>query len=675
MQVVVKKSVLEQMLNQLVEERSFHSRRYDQIAGDDKPVLPDAQVASQLSASTVPLGDPDFLPVNKQQLSSAASQMAQQVSPDKIQKFYSGLKKLIRKTGEKKQYKGMSDTDLMEEVRRAVKSILAESEDEEEDPFSGDANREISNLTGYKEKSPGVKRNVGRTSVGPKGDDFNPQSRDAVKDLLRTAGEGGETAVSAANTRQLMGIRAGQGYAFEKTPPESDDSPATSVFDVNRRPRRRPITIEDHLIGVVNNVLDSIKKKSLEKDASAPVVYPRNVAAGAIEIDIKEGEYKKERRLDKERADKLTDITITISSKKPDLMKPAVISIVGDKEAGTPFATSTGAPYTWDQYKKAFSKLYAEQAFIRNNYPSSKKDDQKFDDMPDDADNDIGTESDGNARPSLDTLDNKDRNLGGDFAAMLGSRTGKGSPGDVLDPRKVVMNNSINQLMYSTFIYSPVRTAARGKGIFKGINELFPESFSEFCKKNPDAIEAVNDLFDSFIKLYLKSSNFENDFFEFKELRDTSPNEFQHVKSITATEHRLGIRDTNSVFRFVLGFNLVSEEVRGRCIDYVKKLIEGDTPDDEYLSSKLEKQLSSELTTKGRNKNTLKSGTGSVEEGIEYLTGIDGYLQRYFQPGTENDSPNSVLYMSLAGFFDDIKSNPAVTKKITKFITTLSSLK
>jgi hypothetical protein len=120
MKVVVKKSALDQIVKQLAEERGYHSRRIDQIAGDDHPVLPDAQMATQLSTQRVPVEDPDFLPVNKLQLSKAASEIAREVSPGKIQGFYAGLKKLLRKSSEPKQYKGMSETDLMEALRPII---------------------------------------------------------------------------------------------------------------------------------------------------------------------------------------------------------------------------------------------------------------------------------------------------------------------------------------------------------------------------------------------------------------------------------------------------------------------------------------------------------------------------------------------------------------------------
>lgn len=99
MNVIVKKKALQQIIDRLAEERSFHSRRYDQLASDEKPVLPDAQVAAQSVRERIPVEDPDFLPVNTDQLKRAASQMAGEVPPEKIQRYYSGLKKILRRAG------------------------------------------------------------------------------------------------------------------------------------------------------------------------------------------------------------------------------------------------------------------------------------------------------------------------------------------------------------------------------------------------------------------------------------------------------------------------------------------------------------------------------------------------------------------------------------------------
>ena len=119
MNVVIKKSVLESFLKNLVEDRGGHSVRIDQIAGDDKPVIPDAQMAIQLSQDKVPVENPDFLPVNQKQLKNAVSQMATQVSPQKIQQFYGMMKKLVRK------YTDRQDTKVRElELMEALSSFI-----------------------------------------------------------------------------------------------------------------------------------------------------------------------------------------------------------------------------------------------------------------------------------------------------------------------------------------------------------------------------------------------------------------------------------------------------------------------------------------------------------------------------------------------------------------------
>jgi hypothetical protein len=125
MNVVVKKSALQQLINRLAEERGYHSRRLDQIAGDDKPVMPDAQIPMQLSVERLPVENPDFLPVNKRQLNQVSSQIADAVPPDKVQNFYSGLKKLLRKTAE-------NDTPVVTEAQliKMLRTSLREARGE-----------------------------------------------------------------------------------------------------------------------------------------------------------------------------------------------------------------------------------------------------------------------------------------------------------------------------------------------------------------------------------------------------------------------------------------------------------------------------------------------------------------------------------------------------------------
>lgn len=263
MQVVVKKKVLEQLMKQLAEDRSYRSRNIDQIAGEDRPVMPDAQMATQLSAERVPVEDPDFLPVNTNQLSTAASQIAKEVSPKSVQKFYRGLKKLIQKTSEPKQYKGMSETDLMEILRPIVirearnpnkPSYLSSGfRDETEDDDTGEKPD-----TGFRADVPSMTKEPGKKSPGQRktGEQKKREriaKKNAVKStpIVKIAGE----KLSSEAIDELESMR-------EKW------TMAPSMIAADQIKRRAKIKLPDLTIGDANRILDiffKTKDKKLPK--------------------------------------------------------------------------------------------------------------------------------------------------------------------------------------------------------------------------------------------------------------------------------------------------------------------------------------------------------------------------------------------------------------------------
>lgn len=269
MQIVVKKKVLEQLIEQLAEERGYHTRRYDQIAGDDKPVMPDAQVASQLSVDTVPVDDPDFLPVNTRELSQAASQMAKNVRADKIQKFYSLLKKITKKTTEPKQRKGVSETDLMEALRPLVlreaslSSFLPSGDEDEPD---------------YDEK-PDTGFRPGPTTdrlEGPK------KSRSKKKGAERKAEKLAQTAARAkASEAPIVSIGGKKLKSHEIDELEAMRQKWTMAPDLIAMRQIRDqnkIEMEDIISGDANRVLDIFEKSGLG--------LPKNFEDAKIGIEI-----------------------------------------------------------------------------------------------------------------------------------------------------------------------------------------------------------------------------------------------------------------------------------------------------------------------------------------------------------------------------------------------------
>jgi hypothetical protein len=123
MQIVVKKKVLEEMIDQVVREvSSFHSVRIDEIPAkldDEDVVKPTEEMATQLSTQKPNVDDDAYKPVNTSELTKAASAVAEKVPQDKVQKFYKQLKDLAQQTVDGKE----TDDSMLSE--RKMSSILA----------------------------------------------------------------------------------------------------------------------------------------------------------------------------------------------------------------------------------------------------------------------------------------------------------------------------------------------------------------------------------------------------------------------------------------------------------------------------------------------------------------------------------------------------------------------
>ena len=301
MKVVVKREHLENLIKTLAEERSFHTRRYDQIAGEDKPVLPDAQVAQQISKDNVPVGDPDFLPVNKKQLSSAASQIANQVSPDKIQKFYSGLKKLIRKTSEPKQYKGMSETDLMEVLRHFVLREARRS------VAVGDTRGSYSSDSGFdpgaafdkfKAREDSEEGERPETGFNPAASTYSPEAEEIIR---------GEKDPASARTgkRRIVNAKVPQSskeMIKKLKKGKSKDTGEMSDFEIllsnsqdnidaifnNMLRRQTKIDLADLVVGDASRFLDEYYKASTASGTKFPI--PKSLDAAKVKISVTNSE-------------------------------------------------------------------------------------------------------------------------------------------------------------------------------------------------------------------------------------------------------------------------------------------------------------------------------------------------------------------------------------------------
>ena len=122
MQIVVKKKVLEEMIDQVIREvSSFHSVRIDEIPAkpdEDDVVKPTEEMSTQLSQQKPKVDDPAYKPVNTSELTKAAAAVAEKVPQDKVQKFYKQLKDLAQQSVD-----GKEDDSMLSE--RKMSSILS----------------------------------------------------------------------------------------------------------------------------------------------------------------------------------------------------------------------------------------------------------------------------------------------------------------------------------------------------------------------------------------------------------------------------------------------------------------------------------------------------------------------------------------------------------------------
>jgi hypothetical protein len=124
MKIVVKKNALENVINSLVsEERSYHSRNVNELEKADPPILPQPQMAQQLSTTQVPVNDPEFLPTNNAELGKAAMELAQNVDSRSIKNFYKGLKKLTKSYQDEPPQR-TSNTHSLDEARKTIDNFV-----------------------------------------------------------------------------------------------------------------------------------------------------------------------------------------------------------------------------------------------------------------------------------------------------------------------------------------------------------------------------------------------------------------------------------------------------------------------------------------------------------------------------------------------------------------------
>jgi len=667
MNVVIKKSVLESFLKNLVEDRGGHSVRIDQIAGDDKPVIPDAQMAIQLSQDKVPVENPDFLPVNQKQLKNAVSQMATQVSPQKIQQFYGMMKKLVRK------YTDRQDTKVRElELMEALSSfILKEAKLPQ---FTGDETGEEEVEIGktptknlMKVKAP-VAASKQKT-LSPQSNIFTQQvySGEIDADDIIDAEEAANVIVGIAIDSKMFSEHGDQ---ITITDPKTKE---TATF--NQTATRTTDDTDD----IISSLFNRTDVKELFDDltpASQSLVYRlvkskiTPMLASRVSIDVWADLYSNaildmtSKNVDSNEAFKaaINHIITTLSIVKDNVSVPVKIPGVKtpynievpkdidpvelDKQIKS--ALSTKKTTFWDNMQPEEKLVYPEEPADVDASSEEVDDEEKIK-------SDLQIMSDETGIP-IGSL----RNLSSDFAYIFGEKEkGTSSPKELSGSK---LHNYVNiaQIIYDSFIGIPGREVAnktfkslspkqkakfaslmpkeKGADKIKFGDTIFDDDFFDFIDTNPNNKEDIMTIIDSFISGLIKSDQFEGGYPEFIEFRNIlkskSGTPFSSTKDISATESRLGLTDINSLARFTLGFDLVYKELESRCFDYLSSQVNATSFDDSQLGmltrqdkSKLRSLLDSDKKT---NKFKFKLSVSETKEKISEI------LSDYAEPNLLN---------------------------------------
>ena len=132
MQVLVKRSALEELVKSLAEDKNLSSVLQSTALGaeSDEPIMPSDQMAVQLSADVPPVGDPEYLPVSTDELSRSASVISQEVPQDQIDFFYRQLHRLLDAALDRHE-DDLVDVVSEERFREIISQILNEVDDPE----------------------------------------------------------------------------------------------------------------------------------------------------------------------------------------------------------------------------------------------------------------------------------------------------------------------------------------------------------------------------------------------------------------------------------------------------------------------------------------------------------------------------------------------------------------
>ena len=589
MNVIVKRSVLDGLMKQLAENRSRQSVRIDQIAGDDKVVIPDEQMSTQMSQDKVPVEDPNFLPVNTDQLTKAASQIARDVKPSEVQKFYSSMKKLLRQ----------DDTQLSNISEANLQKFLGADDGEDQTPDPG-----IEKVTTQKKVSAKkAPKKIDILSNSPQEDNIDVSSAD-VDDIIDANNAADDIIILALDKKMLTDYgemitiidpktkeKLTFGQSMSKTIDDTNEI-MNSLFSKNE-------------VGNTLSSLSGVSKKIAKEKVRAELMkmlakrpdldtIATHFSNGILDMTIRNTEYPQFENAINNIATSfsiLSDNSI-VSVKIPGAKTPYKIEVPKDIDIGKLESLIR-------QKLIAGKKTYiADPENVDIVKPETEDDDA---DSPESDDLEkVKSELDIMAAETgvpVGTL----RNLSSDLSFIFGKKEkDNASP---IDLSEIKIGNYI-QFIQS--IYEDV-IRDRGRNAFEKYllsdddldtqeaiimsSKMLNDDFFVFLQDNIDDKDKIMDIINAYVKLFIKSDEFTSDFPELDEFKDMSK---IIASQITATEHRLGLRDINVISRFILGFDIVAQELIERCVKYITDKLAGQLANvnlDPKIISKLDKLI------------------------------------------------------------------------------------
>jgi len=248
MQVIVNKEALESLINKVVkEDRSFHTKNVNELEKAAPPILPQPEMAQQLSTTKMPVEDDEFVPTNLDELGKATMQLSHKVEDELIEKFYNNFKTLVKK------FEAMNEARLpsfqgapVEEPttksraeRRAARRAELLGADEPETPYIPSTPAEDA-------------EDIAGSVTPPRRDTTSPEN---VKRRRAKKSAGAETTTKSARS------------ALE-TPASGEFDPVAEYLKSLYKPRQRPewlqnvtMSLSDMVVGDANKLLAAIIKK------------------------------------------------------------------------------------------------------------------------------------------------------------------------------------------------------------------------------------------------------------------------------------------------------------------------------------------------------------------------------------------------------------------------------